>query len=74
METSYKQNDTGICEGEKPRAGHIDMAMNGAEDKRIPTDCIISFHPWFRLNKQRPDREKAGGIQMAGSEHLATDC
>jgi hypothetical protein len=50
------------------------MAMNEAEGRRIPTDYIISFLPSFRLNKQRPDREKAGGIQMDVGEHLDTDC
>ena len=49
------------------------MAVNGAKGKRIATDCIISFNPSFRPNKQYPDREKAGGIQMAGNEHLASD-
>jgi hypothetical protein len=49
------------------------MAMNGAKGKRIATDCIVSFLPSFRLNKQYPDREKAVGIQMDGSEHLASD-
>jgi hypothetical protein len=49
------------------------MAMNGAKGKRIATDCIISFNPSFRPNKQRPDREKADGIQMAGRAHLASD-
>jgi hypothetical protein len=73
MKTSCKQNSTGIFEGTNPIAGHIDMAMNEAEGKRIVTDCIISFLPSFRLNKQRPDREKAGGIQMDGRAHLASD-
>ena len=28
----------------------IDMARNG---KRMPADCIVSFHPWFKLSKRR---------------------
>ena len=38
----------------------INMVMNGAADKRICTDCIISFHPWFKLSKR--------GKALAGGE------
>jgi trehalose synthase len=31
----------------------INMTINGAVDKKICTDCIISFHPWFKLSKRR---------------------
>ena len=30
----------------------IYMTTNGAVDKQICTDCIISFHPWFKLRKR----------------------
>ena len=30
----------------------INMTMNGAVGKKICTDCIISFHPWFKLSKR----------------------
>lgn len=30
----------------------IDMTTNGAGHKRLPADCIISFHPWFKLSKR----------------------
>ena len=31
----------------------VDMTMNRVVDKRVQTDCIISFHPWFKLSKRR---------------------
>ncbi len=31
----------------------IDMTTNGAVNKEICTDCIVSFHPWFKLSKRR---------------------
>jgi trehalose synthase len=31
----------------------IYMVINGAVNKEICTDCIISFHPWFKLSKRR---------------------
>jgi trehalose synthase len=31
----------------------IHMILNTARDKIIPTDSIISFHPWFKLSKRR---------------------
>jgi trehalose synthase len=31
----------------------INMAMNGSIDRTICNDCIISFHPWFKLSKRR---------------------
>ncbi|GAH76963.1 unnamed protein product, partial [marine sediment metagenome] len=30
----------------------ISMTVNGAVDKQICTECIISFHPWFKLSKR----------------------
>ena len=32
----------------------INMITNGAVDKKFCTDCIISFHPWFKLSKRGP--------------------
>jgi trehalose synthase len=31
----------------------IDMTVNGNGYPNFPTDCIISFHPWFKLSKRR---------------------
>jgi len=31
----------------------IDMIVNGAGGKKIPADCIMSFHPWFKLSKRK---------------------
>jgi len=31
----------------------INMVINGAVNKEVCTECIISFHPWFNLTKQR---------------------
>ncbi len=31
----------------------INMTMNRTADKKICTDCIISFHPWFKMSKRR---------------------
>jgi trehalose synthase len=31
----------------------IEVIMNGAGDKKLPDDSIISFHPWFKLSKRR---------------------
>ena len=31
----------------------INMAKSGAVNKNICKDCIISFHPWFKLSKRR---------------------
>jgi trehalose synthase len=31
----------------------INMTKNGAINKEICKDCIISFHPWFKLSKRR---------------------
>lgn len=30
----------------------INMTISGAVDKKICTECIISFHPWFKLRKR----------------------
>ncbi len=30
----------------------LDMTINGAGCKKIPADCILSFHPWFKLGKR----------------------
>ena len=30
----------------------IDITMNAIRGKKIPTDSIISFHPWFKLAKR----------------------
>lgn len=30
----------------------INMTMNGALDKKTCADCIISFHPWYKLSKR----------------------
>jgi trehalose synthase len=31
----------------------IDMATNRDGRKKMPADCIISFHPWFKLSKRK---------------------
>ncbi len=31
----------------------IDMIMNGVRERQMPADCIISFHPWFKMNRRR---------------------
>ena len=31
----------------------IDMTMNQAGDKKLCADCIVSFHPWFKLTKRK---------------------
>ena len=33
----------------------MDMAMdgNGNRHHAMPVDCIISFHPWFKMSKRR---------------------
>ena len=31
----------------------IEMIMSGAVNKNTCTECIISFHPWFKLSKRR---------------------
>ena len=31
----------------------IGMTMGGNGHKRMPADCIISFHPWFKLSKRK---------------------
>jgi len=33
----------------------INMTVNGAVSKKVCTECIISFHPWFKLSKRRGD-------------------
>jgi len=33
----------------------INMAVHGAVNKKICTECIISFHPWFKLSKREED-------------------
>ena len=30
----------------------INMVINGAVNKEVCTECIISFHPWFKLSKR----------------------
>jgi len=30
----------------------IDMTVNGVKAKQMPSDCIISFHPWFKMNRR----------------------
>ncbi|MHC1578890.1 MAG: glycosyltransferase [Dehalococcoidia bacterium] len=34
----------------------INMVMNGALSKELCTECITSFHPWFRLRRRRKVR------------------
>ena len=31
----------------------MDMAMNSDGHHTLPDDCIISFHPWFKMSKRR---------------------
>jgi trehalose synthase len=31
----------------------MDMAMNGNGYRNMPSDCIISFHPWFKMSKRK---------------------
>ncbi|MFC2066324.1 glycosyltransferase [Chloroflexota bacterium] len=31
----------------------MDMTLNGSGKRPIPADCIISFHPWFKMSKWR---------------------
>jgi len=33
----------------------ISMTVSGAVDKKISTECIASFHPWFKLSKRGRD-------------------
>jgi len=30
----------------------IDMTINGVRARQMPTDCIISFHPWFKMSRR----------------------
>jgi len=30
----------------------MNMVVNGAIDKKICSECITSFHPWFKLSKR----------------------
>jgi len=30
----------------------IDMTINGVKSRQMPPDCIISFHPWFKMNRR----------------------
>jgi trehalose synthase len=30
----------------------IDMTMNSIKTRQIPKDCIISFHPWFKMSRR----------------------
>ena len=30
----------------------IDMSMNGVKARQMPADCIISFHPWFKMSRR----------------------
>ena len=30
----------------------INMLINGGVDKKVCSDCVISFHPWFKLSKR----------------------
>jgi len=30
----------------------MNMIVNGAIDKKICSECITSFHPWFKLSKR----------------------
>jgi trehalose synthase len=34
----------------------IDMVVNGAVSREFCTQCIVSFHPWFKLTKRRRGR------------------
>ncbi len=29
-----------------------DMTVNGAGDKKMPAECLLSFHPRFKLSKR----------------------
>ena len=31
----------------------MDMSMKGNGHREMPDDCIISFHPWFKMSKRR---------------------
>jgi len=31
----------------------MDMSVDGNGHRRMPRDCIISFHPWFKMSKRR---------------------
>ncbi|TET87361.1 MAG: glycosyltransferase [Dehalococcoidia bacterium] len=31
----------------------VDMTMNQVWEKKLCTDCIVSFHPWFKLSKRK---------------------
>ena len=33
----------------------VEMTLNGALKKETSTDCIVSFHPWFKLSKRGGD-------------------
>jgi trehalose synthase len=30
----------------------VDMTMNHAGEEKLCVDCIVSFHPWFKLTKR----------------------
>jgi trehalose synthase len=34
----------------------INMVINGAVSRKACTECIISFHPWFKLSKRKRSR------------------
>ena len=29
-----------------------DMTVNRAGDKKMPAECMLIFHPWFKLSKR----------------------
>ena len=30
----------------------IDMTMNAIKTHHVPKECIISFHPWFKMSRR----------------------
>ena len=31
----------------------MEMNMNGVKERQMPADCIVSFHPWFKMSKRK---------------------
>ena len=36
----------------------MNLTVNGAINKRVCAECIVSFHPWFKLSKRRRGRQE----------------
>jgi len=38
----------------------VNMLVSGQMNKQICSDCITSFHPWFKLSKRKPSSKSFG--------------